>query len=285
MRLTIGIDVGQQADPTAIAVTELQWRGAPQVGKAAPKVWGHHVVRHLERLDLGTPYDKIVERLVAIVTSVHERVTEINRIGGYTLGDKEYADMLVYLDATGVGKPVADLMKAAGVPVMPVYFTHGDRRNLLRNEMTRQQYVHLGKAYLVSRLQVLLQYNRIHLPRTQEAVVLARELRDYEIKVDKDANDKYGAFKVGTHDDLVTALGLSAQDEPEQTSAPASSAASAPMVLPSWSQKPVAIQRDRALAPDRALDRLHGGQRFGVLSDWGPDLQPPEKRRREGWTP
>ncbi len=35
------------------------------------------------------------------------------------------------------------------------------------------------------------------------------ELQDYEIRVDQDANDKYGAFKVGSHDDLVTALGLS----------------------------------------------------------------------------
>ena len=25
---------------------------------------------------------------------------------------------------------------------------------------------------------------------------------DYKIKVDTDANDRYGAFKVGTHDDL-----------------------------------------------------------------------------------
>jgi hypothetical protein len=37
---------------------------------------------------------------------------------------------------------------------------------------------------------------------------LGRELGDYEIKVAQDANDKYGAFKVGAHDDLVTALGL-----------------------------------------------------------------------------
>ena len=37
---------------------------------------------------------------------------------------------------------------------------------------------------------------------------LAAELRTYEILVDERANDRHGAFKVGTHDDLVTALGL-----------------------------------------------------------------------------
>lgn len=38
---------------------------------------------------------------------------------------------------------------------------------------------------------------------------------DYEIRVDENANDKYGAFKVGTHDDLVTSLGLAVQWSPE----------------------------------------------------------------------
>jgi hypothetical protein len=69
----------------------------------------------------------------------------------------------------------------------------------------------LGKAYLVSRLQALLQCGRLHLPRTREAEVLTEELLDYEIRVDENANDKYGAFKVGVHDDLVTALGLAVQ--------------------------------------------------------------------------
>jgi len=74
--------------------------------------------------------------------------------------------------------------------------------------------VKLGKAWLVSRLQMLLQNGRLHLPRTAEAEALARELLDYEIRVSEDANDRYGAFRVGTHDDLVTALGLAVQLDP-----------------------------------------------------------------------
>jgi hypothetical protein len=57
-------------------------------------------------------------------------------------------------------------------------------------------------------LQALLQTSRLKLPQTREAEALAKELQDYEIKVDENANDKYGAFRVGAHDDLVTALGL-----------------------------------------------------------------------------
>ena len=73
------------------------------------------------------------------------------------------------------------------------YFTHGDRRAQDGRQVT------IGKAWLVSRLQALLQTGRIHLPKTAEAATLARELQDYEIKVDQDANHRYGAFKVGTH--------------------------------------------------------------------------------------
>jgi hypothetical protein len=63
----------------------------------------------------------------------------------------------------------------------------------------------------VSRLQALLQGGRLHLPKTSEAEALGRELLDYEIRVDTNANDLYGAFKVGSHDDLVTARGLATQ--------------------------------------------------------------------------
>ncbi len=41
-----------------------------------------------------------------------------------------------------------------------------------------------------------------------------QELKDYKIKVDIDANDKYGAFAVGAHDDLVTAVGLACIEDP-----------------------------------------------------------------------
>jgi hypothetical protein len=92
----------------------------------------------------------------------------------------------------------------------PVYFTYGDRR-IVDSEKGQ---ISLGKAYLVSRLQALLQGGRLHLPKTPEAEALGRELLDYEIKVSEDANDRYGAFKVGAHDDLVTALGLATQVDP-----------------------------------------------------------------------
>ena len=112
-----------------------------------------------------------------------------------------------------------DELTRAGVRarLVAVFFTHGDRRTVTQDG--RQ--VGLGKAWLVSRLQALLQGSRLHLPGTAEAAALGRELLDYEIKIDEDANDRYGAFRTGAHDDLVTALGLACQDEPPRPFTPA----------------------------------------------------------------
>lgn len=205
MDVYLGVDIGQKVDPTAVAVVELQWRGERQ----REGFDDHYVARHLERLPLGTSYPRVADRLGEIITSVRARVQRVESpaFGGAAVFVKEYAPTVeLYVDATGVGQPVVDLLEASGAHPIACYFTHGDRR-------TKDGYykVSIGKAWLVSRLQALLQTDRLHLPDTTEARQLAKELKDYEIRVDEDANDRYGAFKVGTHDDLVTALGLAVQ--------------------------------------------------------------------------
>lgn len=176
-------------DPTAVAVAEQE---LPEGSEAAL-----FIIRHLERLPLGTAYPDVATRLAAIVAGVR-----VHSTGMLTLR----------VDATGVGQPVVDLLERAlpdGPYPIAVYFTHGDRYEVDHAHSRAT----LGKAYLVSRLQALLQTGRIKLPRTAEAEQLAKELLDYEIRVDQNANDTYGAFKVGTHDDLVTALGLAVIEE------------------------------------------------------------------------
>lgn len=41
-----------------------------------------------------------------------------------------------------------------------------------------------------------------------------RELQGHEITIDENANDRYGAFKVGTHDDPVTTLEIAVRSDP-----------------------------------------------------------------------
>ena len=188
MAVMIGVHVGQRREPSAICAAEnprrrVNWRADY-----------HFEVRYLERLSAGTSFPDVAKRVGEIAAAAAWRGT-----GGVKL----------YVDATGFGQPIVDVVKANvfGPTILPVYFTHGDRREADWQEVT------LGKAFLVARIQMLLQTGRLHLPRTQEAKTLAQELRDYEIRVEVDANDRYGAFRVGTRDDMVTALGLAVQDD------------------------------------------------------------------------
>lgn len=217
--VTVGVDIGQKRDPTAIAVVDGARRQVEPVElvpeqrimyaldgpppRMVPKTEPHYEVRYLDRLPLGTPYPEVGRRVVEICAGLSGR-------------SREGVDLwCLYVDATGVGQPVVDVLIAEGiqrhVQLVPVYFTYGDRR---LESTEGGHHVTLGKAWLVSRLQVLLQGGRLHLPPDhREAAALARELADYEIHVDENANEKYGAFKVGAHDDLVTAIGLAVQDE------------------------------------------------------------------------
>lgn len=69
-------------------------------------------IRHLERLPLGTPYPDVVARVRAVTRSgaIARRCTLV-------------------MDATGVGAPVLDLLRRAGLTcaIEPVIFTGGDR--------------------------------------------------------------------------------------------------------------------------------------------------------------
>ena len=119
----------------------------------------------------------------------------------------------VFVDATGVGQPIVDLLRDStrdAAHIWAVTFTHGDRRTLHR----KARKITLGKAHLVCRLQSLLEGQRLHLAATREARALVDELLHYEIRIDDNAHGRYGAFRVGAHDDLVTALGLAVQEDP-----------------------------------------------------------------------
>src|SRR5690242_9135603 len=150
--VTVGIDVGQKRDPTAIAVAELEQRhdGA------------YHLIRLLERLPLRTPYPEIAQRLATIVGNLQARMQqdEAERLlmPRWQRPPAQSLVPTVYVDATGVGQPVVDLLAQAGVALHAVYFTYGDRRKV------EDRQVSLGKAWLVSRLQALLQTGRILLP-------------------------------------------------------------------------------------------------------------------------
>lgn len=184
MEVLIGVAVGHRRHESAIAVVEQEVRrGADRTST------DHYLVRFLERLPAGTSYPALASRLAEILVLLAER--------GVKWPD-------VFVDATGAGEPLVELIEDAvnRCRVVAVYFTHGDQRS------EEGRTIRLGKAYLVSRLKILLETDQLHLTRTPESASLAQDLLAYEVEVTEDANDRYGAFRVGRHDDLITALGL-----------------------------------------------------------------------------
>ncbi len=220
----VGVDLGQRHDPTALVVTQVLTDPAAQT---------RYLVRQMERLPLGTAYPDVATYLVRILAALQAMDQARIAQAEQRLADDGVIDprtgqpprvpgvaRRLLVDATGVGRPVVDILEralqadptTAGVELKAITFRHGESYDRASGMM--------GKAYLVSRLQALLQERLIQLPaRHPEADALAREIHDYEIRVDENARDTYGAFKTGTHDDLVTALGLAVLEDPAQSGA------------------------------------------------------------------
>src|SRR5829696_8217304 len=105
MPFYVGLDLGQSADYTALAVVE-------NVGRRSPdhEVMSLHL-RHLERYPLRTPYPEIADKVAALMRSPELSPTEYDpsRLR-YFSKPPELA-----VDHTGVGVAVTDLLKARGL--------------------------------------------------------------------------------------------------------------------------------------------------------------------------
>ena len=184
-----GLDLGQVHDPSAIAVLD---HSRTCIGRS-PVTYDwifdeRFSFRHLERLPLGLDYPSIVEHVRRLVSR-----PELNP-----------STTTLVVDATGVGRPVVDLLRRAHLPcrLMPVTITAGNRQTCEENVWG------VPKRDLITGL-LLFQQQEIdicgHLP---ESETLVRELGNIRIKVSLAGHDTYGAWREGEHDDLVLAAAL-----------------------------------------------------------------------------
>lgn len=192
MKFTLGLDLGQAHDPTAIAIADrvvptqaLQFEGGILVPPSVAVPPEIHL-RHLERIKLGTPYPKIVEY-------VGELLRRSPLLGATEL----------VVDATGVGRPVVDMFLGAGLDLIAVTITGG---NLATQDGNNWR---VPKRDLVVGLQVLLQEKRLRFAGAlPDRDTLVRELLSFKVKIDPvTAHDAYNA-RDGAHDDLVLAAAL-----------------------------------------------------------------------------
>ena len=213
--IPIGIDVGQVKDPTTIVVGEARqrfsgrWQHLPEdfsnkgyrAAQDTPILETLFQVRFVSRIPLNTEYPVVALMLARLLDN--EQLRGKRRV--------------VRIDITGVGRPIYDMLVAEVrrlpehrlITCLPITFTHGDHYK-------RDTGV-LGKAFGVSRAQSLLQRSLIKVPTSgpflSEILAMIEEMKIYKIKINDKGNDTYGAFEVGTHDDLATALILMALED------------------------------------------------------------------------
>ncbi len=175
----VGLDLGQAQDYTAITVLE-----KPEKKGEQPE---YHV-RHLERLPLGTPYPSIVEYVAKLI--------QTPQLKGKTH---------LIVDATGIGAPVVDMFKNAGLSPIAITITGGGSVTGSDSEG-----YHVPKRDLVGILQVLFQSGRLKVAEALPmAKVLIEELLNFKVKINiQTAHDSYEAWREGTHDDLVLSVAL-----------------------------------------------------------------------------
>src|SRR5215208_6225154 len=96
-----GLDLGQSADHTALAVVQKVPTYDPRKGKHSTELH----LRHLERFPLRTPYTDIADRVKSLLSG-HPFTTPV--ISGGRLA-RPTTELIV--DKTGVGVAVTDLLK------------------------------------------------------------------------------------------------------------------------------------------------------------------------------
>jgi hypothetical protein len=185
----VGLDLGQSRDYSALAVVERAEVFRDEMDRVTyeRRREPRFRVRHLERVRLGTPYPDVVARVRSVVRwrAVAGRCT-------------------LAMDATGVGAPVLDLLRVAGLGcgIEPVILTGGER------ESHSGGVWHVPKRDVVTGLRVMLEQGELGLSRRVGGVEqLAREMAGMEARVRRSGRESFGAAG-GEHDDLVMACAL-----------------------------------------------------------------------------
>ena len=174
---TLGLDLGQSIDPSAIAIVE-RYLYADE-----PAVYS---VRHLERLPLGMDYPA----QVAYIGELLRREPLSN----------EKTQLII--DHSGVGRPVFDIFVKAGLRPRGLVITAGQDAKRTDTGWS------VSKLQLISRLQAELHQGRLRISdKLTDAPALLRDLQDFRVSFSSTGNAIFGA-RVGKHDDLVLALAI-----------------------------------------------------------------------------
>jgi len=204
---TLGLDLGKERDPSALVIAEhVQFMVPGRLrdecfdDTGGPRIEEAHHIRHIQRFELGTPYDAVVDAVGELMSTPELR-----------------SDAVLVFDRTGVGGAVADLIDAAyrrgelgrcywplGVTLTAGFAQHGGKGGQFWTTTAH-------KGDVVQRLYMLLESERLKIPLgLAGAEQLTKEVRAFRPKQNpRTGNLSFEAERESDHDDLVIALALS----------------------------------------------------------------------------
>jgi hypothetical protein len=195
MGFFVGLDLGQSADYTALAVVQ----SVKEKGEGGR--WRRFLhLRYLERYPLRTPYTDVANGVTALMGSEILNRDEYDPSRGRVA--KPRVELLV--DKTGVGVAVTDLLKARGLKFTAVTIHGGEK-------VTRSGGAYnVPKLDLVAALEVPFHTETLKVAEGLELWgVLREELQNFRRKVNtKTAHASFEHWRETDHDDLVLAAAL-----------------------------------------------------------------------------
>jgi hypothetical protein len=205
-RFILSADLGEVSDWSAYSILDERVSSKRQpdpidltLGMEGRKLYSReYLLRYLRRPALGTTYPEVVRQLQDLV-------------GNPAL--KGNVDLVV--DATGVGRPVIEVMQEAYLHPIPVVITFG--QSCKEVTMGDDGYYRVPKVDLMASLNVLFGSHRLLYPASlpdQNGINLVpvwiQEMEQFKLKRTKANNLTYEAWRETDHDDIVLSLALGA---------------------------------------------------------------------------
>jgi hypothetical protein len=203
-RFILAADLGEVKDWSAYSILDERVSAKRQpdtsdlvLGMDGRRIFSReYLLRYLKRPPMGTTYPMVVRQLRELISNP-------------TL--KGNVDLVV--DATGVGRPVIEMMQEEKLNPIPIVITFGQSSREVT--MGDDGYYRVPKVDIMSSLNVLFGSHRLLYPPelpdsngTNLIPVWLLEMEQFRMKQTKALNMTYEAWRETDHDDIVLSIAL-----------------------------------------------------------------------------
>lgn len=170
-------DLGFASDYTALSILN-------RLG-STPAVYA---VQYLRRLPLQTPYQQVAEVIDALIRREPLASSSVHLV----------------VDATGVGRPVVEMLQDKDLDPISIYITAGYDSTQVSSGEWR-----VPKRQLVTAMQMVIQSDRMQVSdQLEHAQKFLAEAREFQLKQRDSGALTFGASTEQVHDDLVLSVAM-----------------------------------------------------------------------------